>query len=222
MKTKEKQREYSRRYRERNLEARREDNRKRLAEYRQQNAHLSILEAVTNVDGFWSRVDVAEQDECWNWKGAKTDKQYGVYAPLPGVLLRAHRVAYALQNGSIDESMFVCHHCDNPSCCNPHHLFLGTPKDNAVDMAQKGRAAKAIGNANPVAKLTKDQVRSIYQDLRTNREIAADYGISPSYASVIRQRMTRTEDTADLPDRPRRKSGPKARVTNAQLQALTS
>ena len=217
MNTKEKQREYNRRYRERNLEVLREDNRKRLAEYRQRYAHLSILEAVTNVDRFWSRVDVAEQNKCWNWKGAKTDKQYGVYAPLPGVLLRAHRVAYALHNGSIDDSMFVCHRCDNPSCCNPHHLFLGTPKDNATDMAQKGRAVQATGEANPTAKLTKDQVRSIYQDPRTNREIAADYKISPSYASMIRCRLTRAEDTADLPKLPRRTPG-----TGSSAYKLTS
>ena len=211
-----------RQYRERNLEVVRKANRERLAEYRKQNAGLTVLEAVTNVDAFWSRVALANKDDCWNWAGARTDRGYGVYAPLPGVLLRAHRVAYALHNGGIDDSMFVCHHCDNPSCCNPHHLFLGTPKDNVDDMIKKGRKVVTVGEANAMSKLTSDQVRSIFQDLRTNREVAAEYGISPSLVSMIRHRKIWVEKTSDLPNNTRRKTGPKpTRIPNAQLQALT-
>jgi hypothetical protein len=220
MKTKEKQREYNRRYRERNLEARREDNRKRLAEHRQKNAHLNTLEAVTNVDAFWSRVSIKTEAECWDWTGARTNRGYGVYAPLPGVLLRTHRVAYALHNGSIDESLFVCHKCDNPSCCNPAHLFLGTPKDNVKDMISKGRGSKSCGESHSTAKLTREQVRAIFQDFRTNREIAADYKIAASYASIIRSGKTRSKDTDDLPRNQIRKTG--VRLTNTQLQALTT
>lgn len=207
MKSIEKQREAQRRYRERNLDARRQDNRERLAEYRKQYAGLSVLEVVKNVDAFWSRVAVGGADICWGWTGSTSSRGYGLYAPLPGVLLRSHRVAYALHNGVIDDSMFVCHRCDNPTCCNPAHLFLGTPKDNVDDMIGKGRKVIFHGIDNPAAKLTADQVRALYLDPRTNREIAADFGVEPSYVSLVRHRKVRASDTADLPDLPRRKPG---------------
>jgi hypothetical protein len=201
------------RYREKNLTAVREANRKRLAAYRKQNADLGVLEAVTNVDAFWSRVGVDGQDQCWPWHGAKTHNGYGFYAPLPGVLLRAHRVAYALHNGGIDESMFVCHRCDNPACCNPHHLFLGTPKDNVEDMIQKGRKAVFRGEDNAMSKLTAEQARAIYQDPRTNREVAAEYGTSSSLVSLIRHRKIWAEAAANLPIHDKRKTGPRPALT---------
>lgn len=207
MTTIEKQREYQRRYTERNKEARRQDNRERLARYRQQHANLSILESVTNVDAFWSRVDMLNQDSCWEWQGAKTDKGYGVYAPLPGVLLRAHRVAYALHNNGIDDDLFVCHTCDNPSCCNPNHLFLGTPKDNNDDKMAKGRHNAGKGENNSQSKLTIEKARSIYLDERTNKEIGAAYNISPALASMIRRRKIWADATSDLPNLPVRKTG---------------
>ena len=54
-------------------------------------------------------------------------------------MLRAHRAVWKLENGPINDGLYVCHHCDNRMCCNPLHLFLGTAKDNAVDKVQKGR-----------------------------------------------------------------------------------
>lgn len=207
MTTIEQRREYQRRYRERNIEARRQDNRERLARYRQQHANLTILESVTNVDAFWSRVDMTDQDGCWEWQGARTDRGYGVYAPLPGVLLRTHRVAYALHNNGIDDELFVCHTCDNPSCCNPSHLFLGTPKDNNDDKMAKGRHKSASGESNPQSKLTAEKARLIYLDKRTNREIGQEFGVSSSLVSMIRKRTIWAEATADLPDLPRRKTG---------------
>jgi hypothetical protein len=209
MTTVEQRREYQRRYRERHAEKRREDNRLRLAAYRAKHAHLSILEAVSNVDAFWSRVDVRQDHECWNWTGAKSDRGYGLYAPLPGVLLRTHRVAYALHNGSVDDDLFVCHTCNNPPCCNPKHLFLGTPKDNNHDMIQKGRNVVMYGESNHYAKLIADQVRSIYQDPRMNREIAEEYKVSSSLISMIRRRKIWAKETSNLPDSPLRRSGPK-------------
>lgn len=221
MTTVEQNREAQRRYRKRHAKKVKAKARAKAAEYRSQNAHLGVLEAVTNVEAFWSRVGVAGEDACWPWTGSKTERGYGLYSPLPGVLLRTHRVAYALHNGGIDDALMVCHHCDNPSCCNPKHLFLGTGSDNMQDMVTKGRNKQINGESNPVAKLTAEQARLIYLDPRTNLEISNAYGIARSLASLIRRRKVWTEATADLPDLPRRKSGPR-RLSNAELQAITT
>ena len=220
MTTAEQNRSAQQRYRERTAEAVKAQARAQAAKYRSQNAHLSVLEAVTNVEAFWSRVDMTEEDACWSWMGPKTDRGYGVYAPLPGVLLRTHRVAYALHNGGIDDAMLVCHRCDNPICCNPKHLFLGTGSDNMQDMVAKGRNKPISGERNPSAKLTTEQVRTIYLDPRTNSEIANAYGIASSLASLIRLRKVWADATADLPELPRRKSGP--RSLPAHIQTLTT
>ena len=78
MTTTEQNREAQRRYRERNAEAVKAKARAQAAKYRSQNAHLGVLEAVTNVEAFWSRVDVGNEDVCWDWTGPKTDRAYGV------------------------------------------------------------------------------------------------------------------------------------------------
>lgn len=89
-------------------------------------------------DQLWAKVQKAGPDECWPWIAAKYRKGYGHLNDL-GRTKAAHRVAWELTNGAIPDGMFVCHHCDNPSCCNPAHLFLGSAKDNTLDMIRKGR-----------------------------------------------------------------------------------
>ena len=78
---------------------------------------------------------------CWNWGAAKTKAGYGIVMTANNGAMYAHRLMYQITFGEIGEGMFICHHCDNPSCINPSHLFMGTPQDNASDMARKGRAA---------------------------------------------------------------------------------
>lgn len=93
-------------------------------------------------DRFWARVDICGEDECWEWQGAKSPGSHN-YGKLSAwgeqASIYAHRVVWELENGQIPEGMFVCHTCDNPPCCNPDHLFLGTPKDNVQDAISKGR-----------------------------------------------------------------------------------
>jgi hypothetical protein len=76
---------------------------------------------------------------CLEWTGA-TLKGYGQIGDGQRVLY-AHRVAYELAKGSVPDGLLVCHHCDNPPCCEPTHLFVGTVQDNTDDMIAKGRAA---------------------------------------------------------------------------------
>lgn len=96
----------------------------------------------------------------------------------------AHRVSFTLHVKEIPIGMDVCHTCDNPSCVNPNHLFLGTHKDNMQDKVRKGRhrygipTRKAVGESHGMAKLTKDQVELIKNELGTYTDIAKKYSVS--------------------------------------------
>jgi hypothetical protein len=87
---------------------------------------------------FWLRVDSSSADGCWEWTGRRVD-EYGQF-DIFGSSWKAHRFAWMLTNGDPGD-LCVCHSCDNPPCCNPAHLFLGTKQDNAMDMVDKGRHA---------------------------------------------------------------------------------
>lgn len=87
---------------------------------------------------FWKYADVRSQDECWLWTGGKDEKGYGRIHFMTEKI-KAHRIAYEMGHGPIEEGLVICHKCDNPSCVNPGHLFAGTQGDNARDMSSKGR-----------------------------------------------------------------------------------
>lgn len=93
---------------------------------------------------FWPRVHRSDDpDGCWGWMAGKFASGYGA---ISGTLIglktadRAHRASWVLANGPIPDGLFVCHHCDNPPCVRPDHLFLGTVQDNSDDMVRKGRS----------------------------------------------------------------------------------
>lgn len=85
---------------------------------------------------FWARVEISTPDACWRFTGAKVEG-YGVIS-IGGRVRRANRVAWLLHHGREPEGL-VCHKCDDPSCCNPAHLWLGDDKANPIDCALKGR-----------------------------------------------------------------------------------
>lgn len=120
---------------------------------------------------------------CLEWTGGVNDAGYGTCTY--GL---AHRVAYEEWVGSIPEGLYVLHHCDNPPCIEPTHLYAGTQADNMRDMYERGRSAPAIpkpGSLNPAAKLTEEQVLAIRADTRPQRVIASDYGITQAAVSLI-------------------------------------
>lgn len=88
---------------------------------------------------FWDKVHRNAEDACWNWMAAKDARGYGRVGTSPGRVALSHRVAFELGTGESAAGKFVCHRCDNPSCCNPSHLFLGSVVDNNRDMYAKGR-----------------------------------------------------------------------------------
>jgi len=130
---------------------------------------------------------------CWEWQGSRSSGRYGSFGmTVDGefVSYKAHRAAYELARGPIPDGLHVLHKCDNPACCNPDHLFLGTHQDNMMDMKEKGRAKGHQGEANFKAKLTEDQVRDIKfgpdQGYGSNRRLAKKHGISATMVSYIK------------------------------------
>ncbi len=87
---------------------------------------------------FWRKVNRCVADECWNWLGAKTGNGYGAFK-AHGKTMPAHRFSYEVGCANIPVNALVCHHCDNPICVNPKHLFIGTHGDNMRDMRSKNR-----------------------------------------------------------------------------------
>jgi hypothetical protein len=122
---------------------------------------------------------------CWIWPGSKDRDGYGL-TKLDGKTARAPRVAYVLTYGPIPQGLEVLHRCDNPACCNPSHLFLGTQKNNYDDAKSKDRHSR--GERNGCSKLNPAQVLAIRADRRRQIDVAADYGIRQSTVSEIKQR----------------------------------
>lgn len=141
---------------------------------------------------------------CWEWSGARHSKGYGqLWNPYDKKIIGLHRLMFMVANDvtEIAPGMMVCHHCDNPPCCNPSHLFLGDARTNGQDMAAKGRSpwhrdpsvlhraavlgGKKVGGKNlyakgrhPTAVLNLEKARAIRKDPRIARLVAPEYGVS--------------------------------------------
>lgn len=152
----------------------------------------------TLAERFWSKVDIRKPGECWPWKAAvrKAGEGYGAFY-LNGRHRPATHAAWLLSHGELPpDGIVVCHECDNPPCCNPSHLFLGTNKQNNDDKVSKRR--HAFGVRVGTAKLTEADVIEIKSQkpsgkapngLREN--LAKRFGVSANTISdVWRRRWT--------------------------------
>lgn len=142
---------------------------------------------------FWTKVQ--KTAGCWLWLGHFDKNGYGQLA-LPGRrggTLQAHRFSWQLHNGPIPDGKCVLHKCDNPSCVNPKHLFLGTNYDNWHDMENKGRwkpGGCPQGEKHPLAKLSDEQVKAIRLCSLSGPELARRYGVRPQTIYAVRNRET--------------------------------
>lgn len=157
---------------------------------------------------WWSKVDRRGDDECWPWKKACFEKGYGAFRLGPKQV-KAHRFGYELLVGPLGPGENVLHHCDNPPCCNPAHLFIGSHRDNAHDRERKGRGryrtvgplapkpklSRARGERHGMAKMDAEKVRKIRRlraDGLSQSRIATIVGISQeNVSSVLRGRTWR-------------------------------
>lgn len=154
------------------------------------------------------RITVVTATNCWNWNSPNSLVGRGRgYVSVNGKPLLHHRAVWTLLRGPVPKGAFLCHHCDNPRCCNPGHLYVGDSKSNVRDMWERGRhwtqqepeRARQLGivggqmndwakgEANPRAKLTAAQAKDIATSGEKTRFLAARYGVDRTTIQRIRR-----------------------------------
>lgn len=142
-----------------------------------------------DLERLMSKFVVDDVTGCWNWTAGKDGDGYGRFYPYRRKSMPAHRFNYELKFGPIPDGMFVCHRCDNPSCINIEHLFLGTNAENTADKVAKCRQYFARGSGNGHAKLTEADVAVIRAaEGVTQQKLADMYGVTQPTISEIRAR----------------------------------
>ena len=150
---------------------------------------------------FWAKVERREPDQCWPWNAYRNVGGYG-RLKINGRPHCASRLALQIALGrKLNKTENACHRCDNPPCCNPVHLFVGTQKKNMMDSSKKGRIHRwngaRAGEGNPASKLTQEKVLEILS-LRghlTQDMLAEKYGVSrATISNVMRQKNWRISD----------------------------
>ncbi len=155
---------------------------------------------------FWDRVDRSSPDGCWPWLGCRNEDGYGEVR-YQGEMDKAHRIAWILTYGPIPDGQQVLHSCDNPPCCKPTDLFLGSNHDNVLDRQVKGRsknlftsenhpATLRAGEAHWRAKLSSADVmriRELHSSGLSQTHISAMFNVHSATISRIVRREWRKE-----------------------------
>jgi hypothetical protein len=200
-KDKEAERLYKKKWQEKNIEKHRQSNRDyqlrhraRLIESRKQKKIENKITDFSTVTfderrRFWEKVDFTGKGtlDCWEWIGGGLPKGYGQIRVRHNSY-QSHRFSYSITHGNIPKDLQVLHMCDNPPCCNPWHLFLGTNLDNRQDMVDKVRQAR--GSLNGMAVLNEDLVLDIKNLLSqgvTCKEISEDFALKYNTVHAIKQ-----------------------------------
>lgn len=139
---------------------------------------------------FWKKVKIGKPNECWEWQGARNKNGYGEFYPefrnRVGSCL-AHRCALVISGTPLNGKYFALHSCDNPPCCNPAHLRLGTPLTNRQDAVLRDRIRNtfAYGERHGRHKLTTSQVMEIRVSKLKNSELSKIYKVTQATISRI-------------------------------------
>lgn len=147
---------------------------------------------MSNATLFWQKIRRTNRSQCWEWIGYRKPDGYGRVC-WGGRNRQAHSVAYELTKGPIPKGHGVLHTYDNPPCCNPSHLFVGTQQDNVRDMINKGRGKKARGESSGKSKLNNKKVRAIKKLLSKGMYqylIGEKFGVSQSAIASINRGAT--------------------------------
>lgn len=194
-------RERGRRYRERHPDRVRALAADRAAEYRARNPEAfkaaqkryadkarteinsDLYTAVSQkADRFRELVSASGLNDCWPWQGWVSRNGYGGFTIASGRWITASRAALMLKLGrNLQGGMFACHTCDNPSCCNPTHLYEGTPRQNAADKGARGRHTPRCG-----VKINEEIARQIFDEEGSHSAIARKYGVSRTMVHNIK------------------------------------
>jgi len=150
-------------------------------------SHLSIPRLTNEqVKFMWSRIKKNGPNDCWIWLGGSRSG-YGRMV-INGHYYEITRIIFKIYYKKNPGKLFVLHRCDNPSCCNPKHLFLGTIQDNNVDRKNKNRSHRPIGRKNVKAKLTEKDVADIRKSSMKTVDLARKYSMSYQTIWMIRKK----------------------------------
>lgn len=151
-------------------------------------SHHGLIHPNQWEDRFWLYVNTSDPGECWEWTGTTQSGGYGWFSK-EGRQRLAHRLAFVIENG--DPENYVLHHCDNPLCCNPGHLYDGRQKDNVDDMWRRGRANPKTGpgeesNRSVLSRSEVEEIRRKYASTGTSyKKLASEYPVETAQIGRI-------------------------------------